>query len=169
MKSILFFVLTLLLCSCKKEKPETVTIRGMTFGCQVNGKNFIPDKWDYGLNIPPMHIDFWFDPLTKTTYLKILAEKQNSFVEIYLNSPLTSGRRDLKFTTIPFPTNVNPKDYGLYNSDAEYITNDSIGGYVNLIEIDTLTNKVYGTFEFTGTDRNTGKQVKVTNGVFKNY
>lgn len=158
---------------CKKEKlPETITINGMTFGCRVDGKPFIPDKWDYGNNIPPIRIEFYFDPLTRTVFLKTIAEKQNTFVEIYINSPLMPGRKELKFNTRPFPTYANPKDYGLYYvhfPESEYITNATIGGYVDLIEVDTSTNKVFARFEFTGTDRLTGNQVKVTNGVFRNF
>lgn len=168
---IAFISMILISSGCKKEKPS-VTINGLTFGCKVDGKQFVPDLWDYGYNIPPISIDFVNDALASKRDLFISAEKSNEGVELYINGPLTKGIRNLNTTTISFPNNGRPSDYGNYyvkSPHAEYITSQSIGGVVNLIEVDTLTNRVYGTFEFTGTDKNTGKQVKVTNGVFKNY
>jgi len=165
-----------LVSSCKKDnqtEPETVTVNGKTFGCKVDGKTFIPDYWDYGNNIPPISIDF-----SNVTFggftLIVEARRENEIIEIFLNKPLFKGVHELKFITRAFPTYAFPKDYGLYqvkniSPQGEYITNDTVGGYVDLIEIDTLTNKVYGKFEFTGTDKLTNKQVKVTNGIFKNY
>lgn len=171
MKKIFLIALisTLLLSiGCKKEKPF-VTINGITFGCKINNKQFIPDDWDYGYNIPPLTLRFIADN-NNSLDLLLDAEKKNEYVEIYLNHPLTKGRHELKFYTLPFPDADPPKDNGVYAISSQiFITNDNNGGYVDLIEIDTLTHKVYGTFEFIGTDRNTGKQVKVTNGFFKNY
>lgn len=173
MRQILFFAFSFMLIansSCKKQKPETVAIRGVTFGCQVNGKNFIPDYWDYGYNIPPVSLKF-IAGSNNALDLLLDANKQDEYIQIYLNHPLTKGKHELNFNTLPFPISDPPKDNGVYviNNSAQFITNTDVGGYVNLIEIDTITHKVYGTFEFTGTDANTMKQVKVTNGVFKNY
>jgi hypothetical protein len=109
---------------------------------------------------------------TNRVKLFVRAEKTNEEVQIYLRGPLTPGTRNLNFTTLPFPVNGNPPDYGIYIINypaAEFITTDVAGGHVDLIEIDTLTNKVYGKFEFVGTDRSTGQQVQVTNGIFRNY
>lgn len=171
MKKIFLIALTALLLGsgCKKEKP-TVTIDGLTFGCKVNGKQFIPNDWDYGYNIPPLHIDFVLDAVTNNVDLYVTADKTTENIELHLRAPLTKGIHQLKFITTTYVPRDGYVDYGVYeNGAAEYVTNDLIGGSVNLIEIDTVVNKVYGTFEFTGTDKNTGKQVKVTNGVFKNY
>jgi hypothetical protein len=171
----LFFVFTIFIQSgCKKNKqPETVTINGMTFGCRVDGNVFIADKWDFGNNIPPIRIDFLYDFLTGKIKLKTIAERQDEYIELYINGPLTPGIRELKNNTRPYPTHANAKDYGLYqvnlNVGGEYITKQTIGGYVEIITIDTIAQKVHAKFEFTGTDSVTNKQVKVTNGVFKNY
>jgi hypothetical protein len=175
---LLYLVLASLVlsASCKKnkieEKKETVTINGQTFGCRVDGEPFIADKWDYGLNIPPIAIDWHVRPFLAGQDLTIRAYKENLSVELWLNHPLTAGRRYLNFTTLPYPIVYPPKDYGLYqvdNPNGTYITNASIGGFVDLIEVDSVSGTAYGKFEFTGTDRRTGKQIKVTNGYFKNF
>ena len=104
--------------------------------------------------------------------MRVKARKENRYVEIFVNKPLTKGIHPLNFNTMPYPVYDPPKDNGIYvieNPVQKYITNETIGGYVDLIEIDTLTNKVYGKFEFTGTDQSTNKQVIITNGMFKNY
>lgn len=170
MKKIIFFVCSVLLffCSCKKEKP-TVTINGITFGCKVNGKQYIPDNWDYGMNIPPLELSF-IAHSNGSVSLFLDATRHDGYLDIYLNAPLAKGRHPLNFNTLSFPDADPPKDNGVYAIGSElFITNENSGGYVDLIEIDSTRNRVYGTFEFIATDRNTGKQVKVTNGIFKNY
>ncbi len=168
----MFIVLTA--ASCKKEKPgsELVTVNGQTFGCRVNGTPFIADKWDHVNNIPPVRIRFRYSPVLQTNTLQVLAEKENRLIELWINSPVTVGTKNLNFSTLPHPTIVNPLDYGLYQifyPSKEFITNNSIGGHVNIIVADTVNQRVEGTFEFTGTDRITGEKVIITNGYFKNF
>jgi len=160
--------------SCKKEQTpsELVTANGQTFGCRINDKPFIADKWDYGNNVPPIHVNMWYSTVGRYHYLIANGNKENERVEIFLNPRLIQDRRELKFTTRSYPTYASPKDYGLYKTnypDKEFITNDTLGGYVDLIFADTVMQKIEGRFEFAGTDRNTGEKVTVTNGYFKNF
>jgi hypothetical protein len=162
--------------NCKKpksgEKKETVTVNGLTFGCRVDGVPFIADKWDYGNNIPPVHVSYWYDPIQRKKYVIARGKKQNEEMEIYINSPVVPGRKLLNNTTRPYIIVGQAPDYGMYyvrNPETEYITNSTIGGYVDIITADTITNKIEARFEFTGTDRISGKQVKVTDGYFKNF
>jgi hypothetical protein len=181
MKNILSFLgmsLTVFLLSsssCKKEQApqsELVTVNGQTFGCRVDGVTFIADKWDYGNNIPPVSITF-----SKTTYggatLIVTARKQNEYIQIFLNKPLIKGTINLNENTQPYPVYDPPKNNGVYKKtllpSAEFITSPASIGSVNLIEIDTISLKVSATFEFIGTDKSTGQQVRVTNGIFKNF
>lgn len=102
---------------CKKDPPtpqsELVTANGQTFGCRIDGSPFIADKWDYGNNIPPIRIRFRYSNFSAPK-LQVIAEKSNSYVEISLNSPFTTGTRQLQFTTRPYPIEGLPNDYGLY-------------------------------------------------------
>jgi len=176
-KTIIFFPLCgfLLSASCSKEdtsSSELVTVNRQTFGCRVNGTPFIADKWDYANNIPPIRIRFRYSPVLQTNTLQILAEKENKLIELWINSPVTVGVKNLLFSTLSHPTVVDPLDYGsfeLFNPYKEYITNNVIGGHVNILISDTINQKVEGTFEFIATDGNTGEKVTVNNGYFKNF
>ncbi len=176
-KTPLFIGLCCLLmaASCKKEKTvqsELVTLNGQTFGCRVDGTPFIADLWDYGNNIPPIHVDIWYSPVRQYHYLIVTGKKSNQYVEVYLNPPLTVGRRELKFNTRPYPIETVQKDYGLYqviSPSKEYITNSMLGGFVDIFSVDTITLRIEGRFEFTGTDQATGKTITITNGYFKNF
>jgi hypothetical protein len=174
-KAFVFLIVSwfFIAASCKKDKTpssELITVNNQTFGCRVNGTPFIADKWDYGNNIPPIHVNIWYDPVGKYHYLIANGNMTNSYIEVFLNPPLISGRRELKFKTRSYPTVAIPKDYGLYQIQTpskEYITNDTLGGYVDIISVDTINQKIEARFEFTGVERTTGEKVSVTNGYFK--
>lgn len=164
----------LLATGCKKDNPQSdrVTVNGQTFGCRVNGTPFIADKWDYANNIPPIRIRFRYSPVLQTNTLQVLAEKENQLIELWVNSPVTVGIKNLLFNTLSHPTIVNPLDYGSYETFSpysEYMTNNIVGGHINILVVDTINQKVEGTFEFTGTDRTTSEKITVTNGYFKNF
>jgi len=181
MKSIQYF--TFAFCwvlliggSCKKNKdPFTgpVTVNGQTFGCQVNGQAFIADYSDAANNILPISITF-----SRTTYggvtLIVTARKQSEYIQLFLNKPLIKGTINLNENTQPYPVYDPPKNNGILKKTGtlppeEYLTSATSIGWVNLIEIDTVNLKVSATFEFVGTDKNTFRQISVTNGSFKNF
>jgi hypothetical protein len=174
---LLYLVLASLVlsASCKKnkieEKKETVTINGQTFGCRVDGVPFIADKWDYGLNIPPIQIQF-----SRSTYggvtLLVTAKRQEGAIFFFLNKPLKPGNLTLNEYTKPYPVWDPPKNHGDYivrSNDSHFITGPTSQGNVNFIVMDTLTYKVEAHFDFTGTNPMTGNQIKITDGYFKNF
>ena len=172
---LVFLSLFFLNCSCKKENTpdsETVTVNGMTLGCRVDGIPFIANKWDYGLNTPPIKIEWRARPFLGGRDIYVIAKRENEQIEIWLNHPFVPGNRELKITTSSYPTTYPPNDYALYRTispDREYITTNTIGGNVNFITVDSLSGKIHGVFEFTGTEINSGNKKIVTNGVFKNF
>jgi hypothetical protein len=177
LSNLLVFTSTLILanCSCTKDpelKPETVTINGKTFGCRVDGVPFIADKWDYGLSIPPITIEWRARPFFGGRDIYVIAKRENEQIEIWLNHPFTVGNREVKFNTMSYPSLYPPDDYALYRtitSGKEYITNNSLGGHINLISVDSVSGKIHSEFEFTGTDPFSGNKKTVTKGVFKNF
>ena len=170
---LLVLAFPVLASRCKKDPPsqsELVTVNDQSFGCRVDGVPFIADLWDYGNNIPPIRIRFRYSPVTGKTSLQVLAEKQNRYVEVWINSPVVSGLKELKFETRPYPIYNNPSDYGLYqiiSPNKEHITNQTIGGSVNILSVDTVNQKIEASFEFTATDKITGEKISITNGYFK--
>lgn len=132
-------------CSCKKDPvsdPKLVTINEKTFGCRVDGVPFIANYWDYGLNIPPIKIDWRARPFMGGRDIYVIARRENERIEIWLNHPFTPGNREVKITTMSYPTQYPPEDYALYRTIApgkEYITNNSLGGHLNFITVDSVS------------------------------
>jgi len=173
--SIILAFSTLLL-SCEKEKEpkeQLTTVNGNTFGALLNGTAFIPDYYDAANNVHGIRIHFWYSPTTRGRWLQLIAQRRNGdFVEVYLSGPFSTGRRLLKTTTYPYPLNGMPPDYARYaiaSPSKDFITNSTIGGYIEILNIDTVNKKVEARFEFTGTEGATGEQVKISNGYFKNF
>lgn len=168
----ILFVLGFSIISCKKELiQKEVTINGLTFACKVNGKQFIADKWDYGYNIPPIHIDFCWAPVTREHYLIVRAKKENEDIRLYLNGSMAPGIKYLNTNTISWPCNTDPADYGSYDTRypaKEYLTNSKATGFVDIIYADSTKNKIEARFEFIA-ESAAGEKVKVTEGYFKNF
>jgi hypothetical protein len=102
----------------------------------------------------------------------VIAKRENEQIEIWLNHPFTAGNREVKTTTMSYPTQYPPDDYALYRTitpGKEYITNNSLGGHVNFITVDSVSGKIHSEFEFTGTDPFSGNKKIVTKGIFKNF
>ena len=159
---LLFFTV-----SCQKEKLPKLTQEGKnTFGCKINGKNWVPHGGGGFSGIDPVNGGFFRD--INTIYVRAYSE--NESVELYLENVYRTGEYSLNFTTIPMPDNLNPKSYGLYvvgnnNLRNLFITSASYQGKVTISNLDTTNKIVSGTFEFTGGD-DAGKTVKITDGRF---
>ena len=161
--------------SCKKDpvdNPETVTINGQTFGCRVDVTPFVADKWDYGLNIPPIKIEWRARPFLGGRDIYVIARRENERIEIWLNHPFIAGNREVKITTMSYPNQYPPNDYALYRTispDKEYITTNALGGNFNFVTVDSISGKIHVVFEFIGTEISSANKKTVTNGVFKNF
>src|SRR5687768_16795308 len=170
MKQVLFILagLFLLVTSCRKEKLPKLTHEGKnTFGCKVNGKNWVP-RGGGGLLNPLDALSGGFYRNINTIYIDALDNEEE--IEIYLRDVFNTGEYALNFTTVPRPDNLYPKNYGLYtvsknNATISYITTAAHTGKVNILNRDTINKIVSGTFEFTAVNNN-GGTVKITEGRF---
>lgn len=164
---------TLLFTSCKKDKKppnEVVTVNNMSFGARVNGQPFIADLWDYGNNIPPLKIKMLYNSTYNYNYMWIRADKANTQISLYIKPPLIIGRKLLNKTTLPYPSQIRPEDYGMYSvfyPSKDYRTTDEFTGFIEIINVDTVQNRIEAKFEFEAINSQTGEKVKVTNGYFK--
>jgi len=165
-----------LLLSCEKEKrakEQLTTVNGNTFGALLNGKSYVPDYYDAANNVHAISIYFWYNSINSKVRLQLISRrKSGDFIEVHLTGPFTQGRRLLNVTTNPYPWNGTPPDYSRYtllNPSKDFITNNLIGGYVDILKIDTVAQKIEARFEFTGTEPISGEQVNVTNGYFRNF
>lgn len=145
--------------SCQKEKLPKLTEEGKnTFGCKVNGKNWVPhgtggfggSETTWGGFFQNMHTIF------------ITAYDGKESVTVYLENVFNSGEYLL-----------SDSSYGSYYirgsnttiPDISFITDSQHTGKVNIVNFDTTNKIVSGTFEFIGVN-NEGKTVRITDGRF---
>ncbi len=170
-KLLLFFpCIFFLLVSCQKEKLPKLTEEGKnTFGCKINGKNWVPHgTGSFGGSYP---IFGGFINNGNTIY--IVAYNDRESIEFYLENVFSEGEYLLDLTTIPRPDDLHPKNYGMYiiggsnNTipNQSFITTALSTGKVNITNLDTTKKIVSGTFEFIGVDKNNNTK-KITDGRF---
>ncbi len=164
---LLHFCYSLLFFSCQKEKLPKPTQEGKnTFGCKINGKNWVPSGGGGFSGIKP--VDGGFFENINTIYIRAYSKDES--VQLYLRDVFNIGEYSLSSNTIPMPDNLDPKSYGLYsvrkdNATSTYITNTMHAGKVIISNRDTVNKIISGTFEFTAVNSN-GKTVKITDGRF---
>lgn len=135
----------------------------------MNGKNWVPHgSGGFGGSDP---ISGGFVKNINTIY--ITAYNGNESIEFYLENVFNAGEYSLNFTTVPFPNNSNPKNYGMYlirgsnNTipDNSFITTTVYTGKVDITNLDTTNKIVSGTFDFTGVDK-AGNTKRISDGRF---
>jgi hypothetical protein len=57
--------------------------------------------------------------------------------------------------------------YEIYSPYDQYMTNDTVVGYVDILSCDTMRSQIEGRFEFEAINTLTNEKVKITNGYFK--
>ncbi len=149
--------------SCQKEKLPKLTQEGKnTFGCKIDGKNWVPNGGGGFSGIDPVNGGFFRD--INTIYIRAYDKEES--VQLYLLNVFSAGEYPLNFNTLPKPDNLDPESYGLYeNATSRYITTSEHTGKVTISNRDTVNKIISGTFEFTAVNSN-GKTVKVTKGRF---
>lgn len=163
-------LLGLLLClaQCRTKDPapqlppETTT-GAMTFGCKIDGRVFVPRNYytrtglyvqyvylgpgkggGYFLNIPA--VDWAADPIEG--------------VSITTDSLLVQEGQTYSFK------NAKGSVKAFYSSDVEYHKLDPDDGQLTITRFDAQQGIVSGRFNFVGTNKSTGRQVRVTDGRF---
>lgn len=165
----------LLVTACQKDKLPPETQEGKnTFGCKINGKNWVPTGTPgkpSGGRYPGVNGGYDGSVLPDfpkwNVYLRLYREDESFF--IYLNKVIKPGKYLLEYTTETRPNKVFPFNYGsyTYGSDVEYVTTSKHKGWVNITRADTLTITVSGTFEFTAVNRtNPAQTIRITDGRF---
>ncbi len=166
--------------SCKKDKTEPsietyrVTMGNQAFGAYVNGQPWVADYRDAGNNYGPLDISMFDDylPGFLPHYYWVWAKalKVNEKISLYIPPPLKPGRVFLNKTTYPYPAELNPPAYGMYevyDPSKRYMTDANVTGYIDIIRADTITGSIEATFEFEAVNTATNEKVKITNGYFK--
>ena len=172
--AVILFAL-LLSTSCKKHKIKTaedyiVNMGNQSFGAYVNGQPWVADYRDAGSNYGPLDISMFWRSAYRYNFLTAKALKSNGDISIYLPPPLIPGRVLLNSNTIPYPSELSPKAYGMYynySPDKRYITTANVTGYVDVIKCDTVLRTIEARFEFEAINELTNEKIKITNGYFR--
>jgi hypothetical protein len=176
----LLMALTLICASaCKKEKTTNpndyiVRVGNQAFGVCLNGQPWVANYRDAGNGVEPIDVAM-LNPylpglIPHYNYMWITGKKATERVEIYIPLPLVPGRVLLNNPTFPYPLELRPPAYGMYEVDfpsKRYMTNANVTGYVDIISADTIRRTIEGRFEFEAFNSATGEKVKITNGYFK--
>ena len=164
----LFLLALLTLTQCKKKDvapqlpPETM-VGAMTFGCKIDGRVFVPRDGrgkpglevhyvnlgegkggGYYLNIPAS--DFRTNPIER--------------VSVTADSLLVEEGKTYSFKT------SKGSAQAFYAIGNQYQKLDQDEGELTITRFDRTTGILAGRFHFVGTDKTTGRQVRVTDGRF---
>jgi hypothetical protein len=180
MKQFLLFFLSFLLISgsCKKHKnvnpidqlpPETQT-GAEAFGCLVNGQVFKPKGSSLsGPNLSAIYQYLYFNSSSGYVLAVNAADKKDPCNITQIGFRFDSTK--IKEGTYLLKSMQKGQGGGGYqilkcsNSLNEFLSNDQIGGQLNLKKFDTVNQIVSGTFWFNAVNEK-GDTVKITDGRF---
>ncbi len=166
----LYFILLSTFCQLSEGKAtEANTGRKNTFGCKINGKNWVPSGGGGFSGIKPLSGGYLatYPFNTTSNNIRITAYDESTSIEFYLRDVKQADVYLLNYNTLDFINTQNPQNYGYYEAENgdKFFTNSQYTGKVNVTKADTINKIVSGTFEFTGVN-STGKIVKIKDGRF---
>jgi len=169
---------------CKKDTPNStppdpcpwpeITTEGLnTFGCKINGKEWVPCVDLYGLAVTLRPIDCKVRESDGSNFLSISLTRSvedSTYSTIGLDGLLTLGFKpikignflinsDLDYSSVRFSSWGEPKiSYELIDSSAI--------NHLIITHLDTTNNIISGQFQITLIDEQTGKKAEITEGRF---
>ncbi len=114
---LLHFCCSLLFVSCQKEKLPKPTQEGKnTFGCKVNGKNWVPSGGGGFSGIKPLNGGYLatYPFNTTSNNIRITAYNESTSIEFYLRDVKQAEVYLLNYNTLDFINTQNPQNYGYY-------------------------------------------------------
>lgn len=161
-------LVVLLLTQCTKKNPtpqlppETTT-GAMTFGCKIDGRVFVPRNFytRTGLYVQYVYLGpgkggGYFLNIPATDW----AAETIEAVRITTDSLLVQEGQTYQFRTSKGSAHAE------YHSSVDYEKLDQDNGELTITHFDANQGIISGRFNFVGTDKSTGRQVRVTDGRF---
>lgn len=159
--------------NCKKDDtPQDYIVRegNQAFGAYLNDQPWIANYRDAGSGITPINVKMLWRAAYGYNYVWATAQKNNEEISFFIQPPLVVGRKQLNVATLPYPGPWPSGSYGMYRvytPSKQFMTDNSVTGYIDIISCDTMNSKIEGRFEFEAINTSTNEKVKVTNGYFK--
>lgn len=163
-------LLGLLLClaQCRKKDPSPQlppesTTGAMTFGCKIDGRVFVPRDYYTRTGLYVQYVNLgsgkgggYYLNIPATNW----ASKEIDAVRISTDSLLVQEGKTYVFST------GKGSAHAEYDSGPVYKKRDQDAGELTITRFDAQQGILSGRFDFVGTDKATGQQVKVTEGRF---
>lgn len=167
--SRLWLGLSLLLVHCQPKQVEALppasTSGAHTIGCLVDGQVLVARD---GHGKPGLHLGFRLGTTpTDATFSVSLSDETDSsrpFVEVRADSIVLTEGQSYPFGAAGHGGVVTGSCFT--SAGGVYLTNAPASGTLTITRLDRAAKLLAGRFEFVGTDRTTGKQVRVTDGRF---
>jgi hypothetical protein len=159
-------LLTLSQCKKKDSSPQLpleTTTGAMTFGCKIDGRVFVPRNYytRTGLYVQYVYLGpgkggGYFLNIPATDW----AAETIEAVRITTDSLLVQEGK-----TYPFRTSKGSA-HAEYHASVDYEKLDQDDGQLTITRFDAQQGIISGRFDFVGTDKSTGRHVRVTDGRF---
>ena len=153
MKNLKYILLLISIIACVQDNlPKPTKIGANTFGCKVDGREWIPNGGGGFSGLPKISADNYAKNLIINSY-----KSDKSSIKLNIVYPIVEGRIELK-----------RKNVATYNADA-YIffeTNENSTGFMIITKYDEANGIISGTFEFNGENVTTKEIKKITKGRF---
>lgn len=173
------------LSSCHKDPPRgpttpdpcpwpDITTEGLnTFGCKINGKEWVPCVDIFGLAATLRPIDCKVRESDGSNFLSISLTRSvedSTYSAIGSDGLVTIGFKPIKIGNFSINSDldyssVRFSSWGEPKISYEFIDTSAIN-HLNITHLDTTNNTISGQFRVTLIDEQTGKKVEITEGRF---
>lgn len=184
---VMVLCLVLLLVACDEPLPRPTKKGKDTFGCKINGKNFVPNGGGFLSGMKPLTGGYY----DGNRVLEISAfgreegksgNNSTTSIDLYVENVKGKGTYPINFDTNPPPYGTSYTSYGVYDfvdqksyipnttilgKTYTYVTRAALPGKVNITRLDRSLRIVSGTFEFKAVNvQDPNDIVKITKGRF---
>lgn len=152
--------IALLFNSCKKDPLPKPTQEGLnTFGCKINGKNYVPK----GRSSLTVKVEALTIRYSSNKSLSISTASDDGDIYIYIGKVDAVGNSLLGGTTL---NNVGYYEDRTGVSDIRYVTSKAYTGEVTIEKLDTSKRIISGTFQFNAYSDQNQQTASITDGRF---
>ena len=168
-----FFIISVFLCSCKKEVtelPPATQSGANTFGCKIDGKYWVPAGFGIVSTAAPLEARIAGSDLYINARNFSSSPTESEF-EIFIKGLTENGNANYSLSTgASHPDYSNSYAYYVHRKltpDNEWVTTSPYTGTVTITKIDSVNHFVSGTFSFQAINLyNTPQPISVTEGRF---
>ncbi len=152
--------------------PDITTEGLNTFGCKINGKEWVPCVDLYGLAATLRPIDCLVTESDGSNALSISLTRfviDSTYSDVSFNGQMFIGYKPCKEGLYPIPASFSHASTELF-ADWEGYSYEGIDStadnYLKIVRLDTAANIISGQFQITLIDKQTGKKAIITDGRF---